>query len=59
MFFNYDQEKADEGFLYSKGIRNCRDLDDDIEMRLLLNFILDIKETCFINGEWRVGREDV
>lgn len=59
LFLNYEQEKADEGFLYSKGIRNCRDLDDDIEMRLLLNFILDIKATCFINGEWRVGRDDV
>lgn len=59
LFLNYEQEKANEGFRYSNGIRNCRNLDDNIEMRLLLNFILDIKATCFIDGQCRVGRDDV
>ena len=59
LFLNYEQEKANEGFRYSNGIRNCRDLDDNIEIRLLLNFILDIKATCFIDGQCRVGRDDV
>lgn len=59
MFLNYEQEKADEGFRYFQGIKNFHDFPDNLEMRNLLNFILDIKATCIIGGECRVGRDDV
>lgn len=59
LFLNYEQEKADEGFRYFQGIKNFHTLEDNLEMRNLLNFLLGIKATCFIDGECRVGRDDV
>ena len=58
ILLNYEQDKAEEGFLHCGRLPDYKGVDQDEIVRSILNFILGIKATCFEDGQSRVGRDD-
>ena len=55
---NYNQELAEEGFKYSIKIENIKDIELNSKILALLNFIIDLKVSFYVDGINRVGRDD-